>query len=228
MTDDQHKLGWRGQQLIDPAGQKIGQIEEVYLDAHTDRPEWAAVKTGLLGNRLNLVPLADASHDGEGVRVSYSKATIKDAPHIDAGRELSPDEEDALYHYYRRDRPDDEQTGGSREQGTQELKEGAANIGAAIGEAARDVGRAAIHEAARHDRPTDQQTESRESAPTRPGETTSTERREPGDTEAAGGSDRPAGRLRRHVVTEHLSETGEVTRRETHTEEGPDPDERRQ
>ena len=44
-------LSWRGQNLVDSDGDKIGKIEEIYLDAETDEPEWALVKTGLFGDK---------------------------------------------------------------------------------------------------------------------------------------------------------------------------------
>ena len=41
---------WRGQELVDSDGNKIGKISDVYLDADTDRPEWLAVTTGMFGS----------------------------------------------------------------------------------------------------------------------------------------------------------------------------------
>ena len=49
-------------------GGKIGKVEEVYLDEHTDKPEWAAVKTGMFGGHVSLVPLATAEFDGALLR----------------------------------------------------------------------------------------------------------------------------------------------------------------
>ena len=42
-------LGYRGEDLYDADGDKIGTIEEIYLDAETNEPEWALVNTGLFG-----------------------------------------------------------------------------------------------------------------------------------------------------------------------------------
>ena len=30
----------RGQELVDPNGDTIGKVEEIYLDTETDQPEW--------------------------------------------------------------------------------------------------------------------------------------------------------------------------------------------
>ena len=92
--------GWQGRTMIDRDGDKIGTITDIYLDAETDRPEWALVNTGLFGTRSTFVPLAQASEDGDQVRVPYEKAQVKDAPNVEADGQLSEDEEAALYRHY--------------------------------------------------------------------------------------------------------------------------------
>ena len=37
-------LDWRGRTAVDSDGDKLGTIEEIYLDAETERPEWALVQ----------------------------------------------------------------------------------------------------------------------------------------------------------------------------------------
>jgi len=95
-------LEWRGQNMIDSTGDKIGTIEEIYLDQETDQPEWALVKTGLFGARSSFVPIAEAALGQGGVTVPFEKQMVKDAPNIDADQQLSPDEEAALYRHYGR------------------------------------------------------------------------------------------------------------------------------
>src|SRR5688572_26235884 len=82
-------LQFRGQNLVDSDGSKIGSIEEIYLDAETNEPEWALVNTGLFGTKSTFVPLRDASDDGETLRVPYEKAKVKDAPKMDPDGQLS-------------------------------------------------------------------------------------------------------------------------------------------
>jgi len=93
-------LKWRGQEVVDSDGSKVGKIEEIYLDEETNQPEWLAVKTGMFGAKLGFIPLAEASDQGGSVRVPYSKAQVKDAPHVDADGALSQPEEAALYKHY--------------------------------------------------------------------------------------------------------------------------------
>ena len=100
MPSVEQALEWRGFDLVDRDGDKVGRIEEIYLDQETDRPEWALVNTGLFGGRSTFVPLAGAEGDAGQVRVPFPKSHVKDAPSIDAGGELSQDEEARLYRHY--------------------------------------------------------------------------------------------------------------------------------
>jgi len=85
---------------VDRDGDKLGKIEDIYLDQQTGKPEWIALKTGLFGGHLSFVPLADARQDGDAVTVPYDKAKITDAPRVEADGQLSQDEEAHLYRYY--------------------------------------------------------------------------------------------------------------------------------
>jgi sporulation protein YlmC with PRC-barrel domain len=94
---------WRGKKVIDADGDKIGTIEDVFLDRHTGAPEWATVKTGLFGLKSSYVPIRDAELMGEDeVRVPFQKEQVKDAPKVDADGELSADEERRLWEHYGR------------------------------------------------------------------------------------------------------------------------------
>jgi uncharacterized protein (TIGR02271 family) len=96
----QNVTEWRGQELLDNDGDKIGKIEEIYLDTETNEPEWALVKTGLFGGKGTFVPLSQANPSGDGVRVPFEKSHVKDAPNIDPDGQLSHEEERRLYEHY--------------------------------------------------------------------------------------------------------------------------------
>ena len=51
---------WRGMKMVDADGDKIGTIEDIFLDRQTGEPAWAAVKTGLFGRKHALVPIREA------------------------------------------------------------------------------------------------------------------------------------------------------------------------
>ncbi len=52
---------WRGQDVLDAVGDKLGKLEEIYFDGETDEPVFAAVKSGTFSKSLTLVPLGKAS-----------------------------------------------------------------------------------------------------------------------------------------------------------------------
>jgi uncharacterized protein (TIGR02271 family) len=89
-----------GASLVDRNGDKVGKVEDIYLDQDTRQPEWALVNTGMFGARQSFVPLANASFSGDQLSVGWEKSQIKDAPHADPDGELSQDEEARLYQHY--------------------------------------------------------------------------------------------------------------------------------
>lgn len=94
---------WRGKLLIDRDGDKIGKLEDVYVDVETDEPIFGTVKEGLVGRHLTFVPLAGITIGPNSLQVSVSKEQVKDAPNIAMdGGELTQDDESALYHHYQR------------------------------------------------------------------------------------------------------------------------------
>jgi uncharacterized protein (TIGR02271 family) len=96
--DDPARL--EGTQVRGDDGSKLGNVEAVYYDRETDRPEWVSVRSGLFGSHVSIVPLQRAAFDGRELRVPYDEEALKTAPHHDPGHELSPrDEEDLFRHY---------------------------------------------------------------------------------------------------------------------------------
>lgn len=91
---------WREQDLFGSDGDKLGTIEEIYLDNESGEPEWALVTTGMFGTKQSFVPLRDASASDEGVTVPFDKSTVKDSPKMDPDGQLSESEEAELYRHY--------------------------------------------------------------------------------------------------------------------------------
>ncbi|RPE35758.1 PRC and DUF2382 domain-containing protein [Kitasatospora cineracea] len=88
-----------GHKAVDRNGDKIGTVDEVYLDDATGEPEWAAVRTGIFG-RDAFVPLTTSEFSGDELRVPYDKSLIKESPDFGVGQHLSPAQELQLYRYY--------------------------------------------------------------------------------------------------------------------------------
>ncbi len=108
----------RGLQVVDREGDKIGKVDEIYLDEQTGKPEWLAVNTGLFGSNVSFVPLAEATNEGDSVRVPYEKSQVKDAPNASADGQLSQEEESRLYRHYGMDYGESRSDSGLPEGGT--------------------------------------------------------------------------------------------------------------
>jgi uncharacterized protein (TIGR02271 family) len=91
---------WQGRTMVDPAGDKLGTIDAIYLDDETGQPEWATVTSGLFSAKTAFVPLAQAQDIGDSVQVPYDKQQVTDAPSPQADGQLSQDEEAELYRHY--------------------------------------------------------------------------------------------------------------------------------
>jgi uncharacterized protein YrrD len=92
---------WQGKVLLDVNGEKIGKLEDVYVDVETDVPQFATVKEGFIGRHLTFVPLGGITVSPDELRVAVTRSQIQDAPNIELkGEELSQDDESNLYHHY--------------------------------------------------------------------------------------------------------------------------------
>ncbi len=106
MTDDQPVAAWNvsewhGKMLVDLQGEKIGKLQDVYVDVETDVPQFATVKEGFIGRHLTFVPLGDVKVGPDELRVAVSKGQVEGAPNIELrGEELSQADESSLYHHY--------------------------------------------------------------------------------------------------------------------------------
>jgi PRC-barrel domain len=92
---------WRGHNVVDPKGHKIGELEAVYVDTATDLPSFGTVKVGILNRqRLVFVPLDQATVGPGYVKVPYHKHQVKDAPSIGTDGELPAGDEEAIFRHY--------------------------------------------------------------------------------------------------------------------------------
>ena len=82
-------------------GEKIGKLEDVYVDVETDEPQFGTFKEGHFGRHLTFVPLGGLTIGPDNLQVKVAKEQVQAAPNIDMrGDELSEAGESALYHHY--------------------------------------------------------------------------------------------------------------------------------
>jgi sporulation protein YlmC with PRC-barrel domain len=92
---------WHGKMLIDRNGEKIGKLQDVYVDVETDVPQFATVKEGIIGRHLTFVPLGGIQVGPNDLQVPVTKEAVRTAPDIEMhGDELSQADESALYHHF--------------------------------------------------------------------------------------------------------------------------------
>lgn len=104
MITHQNIAEWRGKDLVDQDGDKIGKLEDVYVDFETDEPVFGTVKQSLIGGSLALVPLGAATIGPDNLQVPVTGEQIKGAPDLShASDELSEADEAKLYRYYKLD-----------------------------------------------------------------------------------------------------------------------------
>jgi hypothetical protein len=92
---------WRGHDVIDPEGHKIGELEAVYVDTTTDLPAFGTVKIGLpTRHRLAFVPLTQAVVGPAYLKVAHARKQVRDSPSITTDGELPAADEEAIFKHY--------------------------------------------------------------------------------------------------------------------------------
>jgi stress response protein YsnF len=91
---------YRNRTLVDRDGEKVGTVDDVYVDQETRKPEWVLVKTGLFGLRTTFVPMSVLETEGDTLRAPYGKDQITRAPNVGDDEHPSPEEEARLFEHY--------------------------------------------------------------------------------------------------------------------------------
>jgi uncharacterized protein YrrD len=92
---------WHGKMLVDRDGEKLGKLQDIYVDVETDEPQFATVKEGFLDRHLTFVPLTGITIGPDDLQVTATKEQVRTAPEIEMhGEELSQANESTLYHHF--------------------------------------------------------------------------------------------------------------------------------
>jgi hypothetical protein len=92
---------WRGHDVVDTDGKRIGELEAIYVDTASDQPSFGTVKVGLpTRRRLAFVPLQRATVGPGYLKVVYDGKLVKDAPSIETDGELPAEDEQAVFAHY--------------------------------------------------------------------------------------------------------------------------------
>ena len=186
-------------------GDKIGKVEQVFLDDTTEEVTFVTVNTGLFGTKESFVPADGARQDGDRLVLPYTKDVVKDAPNVDADQHLSPAEEEEIYRYYKMNYSG---TGGREDRHATETDRSAAPAAGTAGDTRND--RYADDTADRHDTAARADLDDNEVIRHEERLRVGKERQETGRA-----------RLRKYVVTEHETVDVPVQREEVRIERVP-------
>jgi uncharacterized protein (TIGR02271 family) len=87
--------------VLSSSGDKIGSVDQFYVDDASGQIAWVSVSAGLFGTSESYIPLDSATVQGNDVVVPYTKDQVKDAPKVNKdGGALEEDDQDLLYRHY--------------------------------------------------------------------------------------------------------------------------------
>ncbi len=87
---------WRGQDVLDSAGEKVGRLEEVFYGAVADEPVLISIKHGMLGRQVKLAPFSDAAVSRDYIRLPFTGEQLGGAPDVTVGDELTAEQSAAV------------------------------------------------------------------------------------------------------------------------------------
>lgn len=99
MSSIENLLGWRGKDINDSAGEKLGKLVDAYYDAESDLVQFLVIEVGTLRKHQVLVPAGGATASPDHLTLPISKDSVKDAPVLVDGELSAEDERRAFEHY---------------------------------------------------------------------------------------------------------------------------------
>lgn len=98
---DQAELQSRvGYDVVDRDGKSVGNLEFVFNDADTGRPEWIGVFGGTFRHYHRLVPVKGIEREEIRLRVPWTNEQVKSAPEYGTARSISDELEREAYRHY--------------------------------------------------------------------------------------------------------------------------------
>jgi hypothetical protein len=91
---------WRGFDVDDVRGSRVGRVRALFADAEDARPAWLIVALGRRRARLVAVPLRDCAGGGGRVWTAHPHEALRDAPVVDPSRPLLREHEITICAHY--------------------------------------------------------------------------------------------------------------------------------
>jgi hypothetical protein len=100
MLSMEHFRDLSGRRVVGRDGSSLGEIDQLYADRDGGQPTFATVRTGATASQVHFAPLDGARMEGEVVTLAYDAETVRSAPAVASGGDLSEEEESRLYKHY--------------------------------------------------------------------------------------------------------------------------------
>lgn len=99
-----------GRKVLDQEQNPIGEVKHIYAQNGDGEVGWVTVeaKSGLGSKRTTFIPLARLKEENGELLVPYSKSHILDSPEVEAGEEISEEDERKLRDHFGIDTADQE------------------------------------------------------------------------------------------------------------------------
>jgi sporulation protein YlmC with PRC-barrel domain len=100
MVEEAELRSLMGFDIVDRDGRSVGNLEFVFNDANTGRPEWLGVFGGTFRHYYKLVPVEGVEREETRLRVPWPKEQVKSAPDYGGARAVSDELERETYSHY--------------------------------------------------------------------------------------------------------------------------------
>src|SRR5262245_50873375 len=100
MLDETELRSLLGYDVRDAEGKTLGNLERVFNDRGTGRPEWLGVFTGRFRHRHRLAPVEGAVREGNSIRVPFVKDKVESGPDYGTATTISDEMEREAYRHY--------------------------------------------------------------------------------------------------------------------------------
>lgn len=104
MSQLEELVDLRGADVVGSDGERIGTVEQIWVDNVNRLPEWAEVTAGRRGRGSRYVPLRAADFEDGRITVNYTADEVEGSPEVDP-RTAGRAEGEALYRHYRQPLP---------------------------------------------------------------------------------------------------------------------------
>ena len=84
----------------DVNGDKVGGVQDVYVNDTTGQPDFVSVSHGLFGGGDSIVPLRGHTLENGDLHLAFAKDRIEDAPDLDESGHLTNADQEAFYRHY--------------------------------------------------------------------------------------------------------------------------------